>query len=576
MSEEPANLENQVTKVEWFMVEKATQISTFSELMVFYQSYLSVFLPTLEFAINYLDENSICQLANFGILIDHLSSNQIDLMIDNSIATSAKEISEKTGKDEKNIIALLDNLAIAQKYQLSSTFIVLGSINRDYTIKFASSKLNVRNKAIMWANIFGTVSNYPIFIEFFLNPKVFDEAESDLKEVRRIISDKGRLYDAYFAAGRSGLKGLSEKNITEIPKMLIGTKLNWLHAMEGFYICKYLTIKKDEYIEKALEYNKRIQKFLTNKRVSDSEWAYRNLITQGPSPDLEIVLNNLRKSDEELKIHLISSNDWFIETGGKCFFIDIPTNFNFYFSPESQVKYCNDDGHEQILDAVKDVGMIVAFGNNPAKFVMEHLSTLCSPDKSLCYLNTLKRERKIEQYSNFGNTIEGHLQSLYNTTLSSPVLDIVKKGTKLSIEAMVAYGILISFEQLAVSAGIELKSEIWVQTRTIVSGIIVAKITNVFEKQKEKSDKENELLEEKVNANENGFNLLSTEEKIQGLYDNISKMETEYVDTVKEMNDDGLGVIFTISNKIREILLSGISPEEMKEELSTYLSFCEN
>lgn len=559
------SISNEVEKVEKYMIEKAANISSFNELYNFYFSYSSVFLPTLEFSVNHLNEDSICRLANFGILIDHLSQNQIKLFIKLNIDFTSREISQRTGQSESTILAMLDDLSIAQKTQLTTTFITFGSISRDATLLDAAGLFSVQNQTILWANIFSHFFSFPILTDLYLNKTMIDEADKALRKVKELISNKNRSYDAIFAIKYSGLNDLSEKNITKIPKYFIGTKYNWLLAYEGLYFCKYLLTKDKLFAKKAIDYNNKIQAFLMNPRVSKSEWSYRNFDSQGPSPNLSKTIKSLVKGP--IRIFPISTIEWLIISDNQCFIIDIPSNFSFYFSPEMTVTYKDENGQTFETNAIEDVGTIIDFGKNPADFVLRHLSQLATPESSNALYNSKYRRMIIDRYLSSEETIIAHLEAAYNKTIASPILDLVKKGSKTSFESLIAYGLLISFENIAQASGIKIDSETWMQIRTIVSSILVSRLAIVFENQTKKEK------QQKIKAKSDAkLKILTSEEKIQELYSKISESEKEIEAAVSEMKDDGLMDIMNLSNKLKEIILSGMSPEEIKVELETYLN----
>lgn len=564
-SESKKSIVNEVAKVENYMISKAAKISSFNELYNFYFSYTSVFLPTLEFAVNHLNEQSICQLANFGILIDHLSQNQIHFLIKSNIDLTCKEISRKTGKGESDILNMLDDLSIAQKVQLTTTIVTVGSIARDANLLDACGKFSVQNQAILWANIFSNFLYFPILADSYIDKKIIEEAEKSLKKIKEIISDKERTFDAIFALKYTGLNNLSEKNIALIPKYFIGTKLNWLKANEGFYFCKFLLTKKKEYALKAVDFNNRIQTYLLNTRISKSEWSYRNFDTQGPSPNLVKTINAL--TDKPLRIIPISTIEWLIISDNNCFILDIPSNFNFYFTPEMTVTYKDEKGKEYETSAINDVGTIIEFNKDPADFVMRNLLQLSSPEDSLAFYDAKYRRNLIERYLQTGDTIATHLETIYNKTLSSPIVDIVKKGTKTGIESLIAYGLLVTFENLAEANGIKLDSENWIQIRAIVSGILVSRLAYIIDNQNKK-EKENK----KIIKDNKEFQILSSEDKIRELYKKISESEEDFNTSITEMQDDGLLDIFQLSRKIREIILSGMTTEEIKIELNKFMN----
>ena len=557
------SITTEVARIEGYMIEKATKINSLTELYNFYFAQCSVFLPTLEYAVHHLNENTICKLANFGILVDQLSQNQIRLLIQNNIDLTAQEISKRTGKRKSSIIRGLDNISIAQKAQMTTVLVSLGSVTRDVYLLDATSKFSIQNQTILWANLFGHFFSFPVMADMYLNEDMINDAEKSLKQTKSLISDKTRTFDALFAMKYPGLYNLSEKNITNIPKYFIGTKLNWLSANEGLFFCKYLITKNKKYLEKSLDFNKRIESFLKNERVSKNEWSYRNFDTQGPSPNL---LKLLQSKGESWNIYPISTIEWLVITNdNQCFVVDIPSNFSFYFSPEMTVTYSDENGKVFTVNASQDVGSMIDFGQNPADYVANCLSQLSSPKESIALSQVKYKKELIERYLASEDSAIAHLEVAYNKALSSPIVDIVKKGTRTGFESLLAYGFLTSLESLAKASGIETNAESWIQIRTIVSSVFVGRLAYLLEKQRKKEVEEKEAKQEEAI-------ILSPDEKIEKLYSKITESGKEFEQAFKEIEDDGLLEIFNLSNKMQEIILSGLSPEEIKMELEKYLN----
>ncbi len=559
------NLYNEIAKAENYLLQKATKIENRNDLINFYFAYSSVFLPTLQFTVNHLKENDIAHLANFGILIDHLSQNQLNLFIDTQIDHSAIEIAEKSGKSKNEILKLLESISISQKHQITTTILTFGSISRDAILQDASTKFSAVNKTKLWANIFSHFFNFPVLAETLIDLEIVKEAEKQLLKVKSLIYDvKERDYDNFFAARHSGMFDFSDNKLVDLPKLFVGTKLSWLQAMEGIYFCKFLLDKKIEDGEKALKFNKQIQIYIQNNKTSKKEISYRNFNSFGPCPNLINILNSF--GGNNTKIIPFSTCEWLVISDEKIFILDIPSNIDYYFSLKSTVTYSDKDGKQNVSLAIRDIGTIIEFGKNPAKFVAKHLSQLSPPKESIFLLNEKRRQKTIELFINEKDSVSAHLENLYSNTLNSPVLKSIKRVTTMGMEAMLAYGLLLSFEKMAESQGIRIDSETWSQIRTILSGVVVVRLENIFRKQKEIEDS---TAEPEEDDSTNSF-LLSPEEKVQKLYEQIGKSEKEFNDSMEGLKDAGLYELMDISKKVKEILLSGASVEEIKLELEKY------
>ena len=96
MSLPTETVERELVKVENALVNKATMIESMDDLLTFYFTYLTHYIPMLEYSVECLPENSIAKLANFGMLVDHICSLKIDNVLATQVETNAIEISKKT------------------------------------------------------------------------------------------------------------------------------------------------------------------------------------------------------------------------------------------------------------------------------------------------------------------------------------------------------------------------------------------------------------------------------------------------------------------------------------------------
>ncbi|KPA15569.1 hypothetical protein MHK_004224, partial [Candidatus Magnetomorum sp. HK-1] len=237
------------------ILNKAAMVSNYNSFLHFYFAYLINYVPMLDFAIETLPENSIAKLANFGMLIDHLSTIQLDRVLSLQMDLQAKEISDSTKQPKSIILKRLSNISIAQKVQISSTLLLGSSLSRDYSLSLATSKFNAINQIIAWSNMFGQLSHFPALIETFIDEKLLSKAENDLSKAKNLIQKKDRSYDYILACDWAENVNLSRQVVQEIPKFILGSKLAWLEAMEGLELAKCIIRKDETSGEKALKYN---------------------------------------------------------------------------------------------------------------------------------------------------------------------------------------------------------------------------------------------------------------------------------------------------------------------------------
>ena len=556
------DIHQEIIKVENYVLNKVCSIKEHSDLLNLYYAHYSIFLPTLEFAVEHMEENSITQLANFGILFDHLSYNQLNRLVENQVKINADYLAKKSGKATSELLKLLNGISSAQKHQIITLSLTFGSIKRDSILYDANSKFNVINKAKLWANIFSHFFSTPILCEQLLSLDILKEAEIELTKIKKLIYDvKERDYDNFFAIKYEKLLNIPANKLIRVPKLFLGTKISWLMAMEGLYFCKFILTKEVEFAERALIYNTKLQKLLLQNRSSKDELPYRNLDTTGPSLDIKTVIDSFFSDQKDLKIIPISSLEWFLEKDGKALIIEIPSNFNFYFSNNITVSFTNSKGEKYQMLAANDIKTIIEFGENPALFVAKHFRNLSPPKNSFLLELEQIRGKTIVKFLNSNSSFLAHLETLYPKSINKKVFNAIKKGSKMGFEAFFAYGIIFSFERIAESQGIEIDSETWNQIRTILSGIVILKIERAFKEEKEETQVEN-----KTEKAQEDF-LLSSEEKILKLYEKIEESEKEFNEAVQEINDSGLFKLMSMSNEIKEILLSGQSVEQIKKEI---------
>lgn len=568
MSNQLSTVQNKINSIEQQLTDQAIMIHDMNQLMGFYFTYLSHYFPLLEFAVENLPENSIAKCANFGMSIDHILSNKINSVVNQSIDLTAKEVSEKVNEPKTEIIKLLEDVSIAQKVQISASLLMSSGITRDINLCTANSKFNALNKIIIWSNVFSWVIRYPSIAEIFVNQAMINQAKEDLKYAKARIEKKDRSYDYDLSGQWHEASGLNRDRVTNIPKCFVGAKLSWLKAMKGLHVAEYLLNNDVKSIEMAISYNNKLIKNLENKNVSQDEWVYRKMDTSGPSCNLLEIIKSTLEGEQAL-IKVVSSHTILIESKSKRFFVIVPGNFSFYVNATLGIKYNNN----ATIPLGEDTSTIINFYKSPADFFVRNLNYLSTPEKSDFYLN-LKRDVKIlDRLKNDPSKIMARLVSTFGDKINKNIAQTIEHVAKRGIDGIILYGLILGFQKIAKSMGFDVDTELWSETRTIIVGILISGLKPFNDYvTKNSQDEFIEKVDKVENVDSDSENSLTNEDKLRRIYEKIDEQRVEFNQTYKEMNEAGLGSLFEITNEIRKILLSGLSLEEINEELKSKYS----
>lgn len=555
-------VEKEIAKIENALVNKAAMVQNMDQLLSFYFTYLSHYMPILEYAIENMPENSIAKLANFGILIDQLSSIKINNVVDLATDLQVREISEKTKKPKSEIAKIFSDISISNKIQVASAVILSSSISRDFSLSTANTKFNALNKITIWSNLFNQLTKYPALIDTFINEELLNEATTDLKFSKDRIQDKSRAYDYDLASDWQHATDFTKKQLLEVPKLFVGAKIAWLQAMKGLELAKCIYYKKKKHGEQALLYNNRLIRLLSNQNVSNNEWSYRNFNSFGPCVNIKKILDHF-VNKEKTNVSIVSSNNLFIQTPSIRFFINVSGIYSLYINSSMFVNY-----EKGVSIPVKnDIGAVLTFHNSPAKFVIDNIRNLSNPEDSSFYSQLLKDKKIIEEIIKDVNSIITKLSITYGNNLNKNVAETVKTVTKNGLEGIVIYGSLFTLEKLAQSVGIDITAELWSQTRLTISGILLGSVQQVSKKAKEISDEEDKQSREKAKSEKYE---LTNEERLEKIYKKIDESKDAFNEAYQELGESGLSLLLQSTQKIKNILLSGLSIEEINKELSNY------
>lgn len=553
----------QIAKIEDVVLDKACMVKDLTDFLGFYYSYQSTYIPLLEFAAEVLPENDLAKLANFGMLVDNLCGVQLDRILSVQQLADAREISTRTDKPESDVLALLQNVTIAQKAHISSVLLMASSFARDFTLCAANSKFNAINKILIWANALGKFIDCPALAELFVNEQLISEAESDLLDAKSRIAKKDRAYDYDLAGTWAPQLHQSRIHVQELPKFFIGPKVAWLMAMEGLELAKCIMNKDVEAGQAALLYNEKIAALLGNKNVSSNEWAYRNVNSRGPCCDVhKLVCMN---GTDQLGMVPVDSHTILVHTPAVHYFIIIPSTLAYYVSPDMARQVSADLD----IPLTHDIQTIIAFHRNPARFVASNVAGLSPPSESIFFLTKKKDREKLKRIVADIDSFAAKLAITYSDKVNPVVVDFVSRTVGTSLEAIVLYGLLVGMEQIGKCAGLPINSDLWSQGRAFMTGALLTGLKGFTRKAEEISQGSEEEASSQV---EGGTVPLNTEDKVQLLYKKIDESREAMTGAIKEMQDAGMNSIMEVSQHIREILLSGLSMEEIVEKLRDYCS----
>jgi hypothetical protein len=562
MESETETIESSLAKIEYALLDRALAIRSLEDLMRFYFCYLSVYTPALEFTAENLPENEIAGLANFGITVDRLMNLKANEVVSMQADLAAREISSRTSKPRSEINKALGQLSIAQKYQLSISVLAIASLSRDATLCEATGKFDARNKIVAWCNILGYAVRIPAMASLYLSREVLDEAREELEEAKALIAKRDRSYDAVLAARWSNSMGLSERNLVECPKYFLGQKVEWLEAMQGLEFCRYLLCDDPDAPERALMYNSKLRSLLTTRRQGKSEWSYRNLNSGGPTANLQHLVE--ADGDEPIRIELVDTRTFMVIRPGTTVILTLPGGLDFYTNERITVTrdMPSDDGRPRSVTTPieSDPGTFVAFGESPAHFVAQHYKELAEPWASSLLKRVDSDRQRMKAVFASGDAFMGGLEITYGE-LSVRITETLRQLTKNAAEAVVVYGGVYTIEQLAKTMGLPVAAEPWSEVRLAITAILLQRFRPALSRAQTIED---EGREEFASTTSLPY---TAEDKIRLLEQRTAAAEVQMTAAFSELEEMGLADLLRIARELRELVLSGLTVEEIMAEL---------
>jgi len=558
-------VEKEIQKIEESLFDKATIIQNTDQLLSFYFVYLSHYLPILEYAIEYLPEDSLAKIANFGMLIDHLISVKINSVIDLKINDEVCELSERLKKPKTEIAKYFKDLSTSQKIQIASSVLLSSSLTRDFNLTCANSKFNAINKIKIWENLFQQLIDYPALIDSFISKEQINDANHDLEFAKKRIQNKDRSYDYDLTTQWQEITGFTRQKLITVPKFFVGSKIAWLQAKKGLELARCILDKDLKAGENAQLYNDHLISCLENKNVSKNEWAYRNFSSTGPSCDIKNIIDSNISVGEAYLIPA-DSHTIFVQSSQGIFFLEVSGIFGLYVNPKMKVLINN----KYEVPISQDIAAIKAFYDSPSKFIINNIKYLSKPSDSNFYNSLLKDREIINKIIQNVDSFTTKLSITFNGKINKKIANSVSKFTEKGFEGILIYGTIYGLEKIAQSAGLQIESELWSQTRLTITGIIMAALKPV-------SKKVDDLKKDDQQVNNQTDDIITSfEDKVKKIYQKIEESDKAFNDTFNELNESGLTSLFDLTKNVKEILLSGLSLEEINDELKKYFTSIES
>ncbi len=561
MNQQLVRVEAGIQKIQDAILNKAAMVQDANHFLTFYFSYLSVYIPLLEFAVEVLPEDSLARIANFGMLIDHLSTVKLDRALAMHVQRQATELTNKTGRPASEVLALLNDMTIGQKVYIAGSVLQTTAFARDVTLCAANSKFNASNKIVSWANIFGHVLRMPAFADSFIDPEMIQEASKELEDARERVQKQDRSYDRDLSLQWCETLGMSQRVLEEIPKLFVGPKVTWLLAMEGLELARCILEKNREAGERALSYNEKLQSLLSKDTLAASEWSYRDLNSGGPCIDLRGIIKH--SPGRPITLIPVTSQTIFVHTPETQYFLEIPGILPFYTNPNMIVQI----GPDLAIPVEHDLDTIILFHKSPALFVCNNLDQLSAPSE--CALLQRKKQDRalIEKIMSNEASLVVTIGLTYGNRVNKHILDMVGQIAVTSFEGTLLYSLLYGFEKLAQAKGVDLGSEGWSQARLAITAALLAKLRPLATKTQEMNKEGHADRKEKTSQ---PSPKLTAEDNLRLLYGKLEESQSAMCKAVEELNDTELTEIMKISAEVRDILLSGLSQEETLQALARY------
>jgi hypothetical protein len=565
MTKDIEALESELNKLEPVFENKLIAVNDFNSLVGFQLAYMSNYLPTLEYVVEYLKEDAIAGYANFGIMIDKMVRIKIDQLTRYHAHLNFIELSQTSKIDKSKLTASLSKLRISQKLQMTVFFTTQMSVTRDQLLTQASTKYDPINKIITWSNFFSHFIDNPILHDIYLDSDTIDIAERELFESKkRIEMKRSKEYDYALAQKWCANTIISEKIMIDIPKYFIGPKLAWLEAMVGLNLAKVLCRNDKEAMADVNEYTEKIIDYLTNNFVSKKKYAYRdNIDSSGPSPNLKKFFES-----DGYTFTILDNMSVLCEKEDEIFVVIIPSSLEFYVNPglKFEQTFIDENGNEykSNVPVYNDIFSIIEFSKLPSAFFVNHREQLCEPSNSMLLDFWIGFSKKINDIIKKNNSVVGKIEIAYSGFVNNKIIDALKNIKATSIQVLSAYGILFAFEELAKIAGFDLDAELWSINRLTIASILTSKLSPVSHILEKASDEDRHKIRNKIEGRPVTNSITDKLDKeIEELGESVNALLSEFQDAY--LND-----IQKINYDIQQLLKSGLPVDEINEKLNEY------
>ena len=559
MNTQVARIENEIRTVEAAVVQQSMAIRDTNEFLRFYWCYLAAYVPLLEFASEFLPEQSLARLANFGMLIDHISAVQLNRVLSVQTDRQARELIDLRGERAKSeITALMNDVSIAQKSLISSTLLRASSVLRDMTLCSASGRFSSLNKIVLWANVFSSAVRVPALVETIMDTELLNEATVDLTDANRRLRSKNREFDWDEAERWSEVLGLSRTRVQQIPKYFTGPKLSWLTAMEGLHTARLILNRDQEAGKSALSYNSKIMRLLDNRKLGLDEWSYRRVDSPGPCIHTRAIVESA--SDGGIQLQTLDSHTILVNSPDKRFFLRIPGIMSFYTNDQVQVRISD----KIAVPVSQDLGSIIAFYESPAQFVCKNIRHLSTPWESDLLSRKRTDRHRIEQIIAEAHSLRVYVAMSFGGKVENRLVDLASRTADTAIHGTALVCLLYGLEKTAQASGIDVSEDFWSDACLVLAGALAPHLRRIS------SHASNVSEEAAPPASAGNGVAMSSQDKINELYRRLEESERMMGETVQELGDSGLQEVLAIVAHVKEILLSGLSPAETVAELKAY------
>ena len=564
MTDDIKALEVKLQKLEPELINKLVEVNDFNSLIGFQMAYISNYLPTLEFAVEYLKEDSIAGYANFGIMIDRMINIKIDELTRFLTDTEFIELSENSKLEKSELLVALSKMHISRKLQISTFFTSQMSIIRDQYLTQASTKFDPINKIITWANFFSHFINNPILYDFYMDDKTIDIAEKELLAAKKRIQNRNtKDYDYALAQRWCSYTVLSEKIMVGIPKYFIGPKLSWLNAMVGLNVAKVLLRKDKGAMVNVNEYTEKIIDYLMNNFLSKNKYAYREeLNSSGPSPNLKKIL-----ATGEYNFTVLDNMSILCENKKETFVIIIPSSYDFYVNKNTKVKHklTYDNGEESELDMPiwNNMFFVMEFCNSPSEFFIQYKDILCEPSNSLLLDFWIDFSDRINNIIKKSNTVTGRIELTYSSFTDNNIINALKNIQANSMQVLFAYSFLTVFETLAKVAGFDINADLWSMNRLNIAAILTSKLSPLSQIINNNTEDKHEIRNRIEGKSVNDTIINSLEKDVKEITEATN-------DLLIQFQGNWFIEIQKINLEIQQLLKSGLPVDEINEKLNAY------